>query len=249
MKRIFIYSIILFPGLVFAQRTAGGGTFGGGVGGVGAGLSESASNPTVMQVRPYGMISEMDLDEVDKENKDPFLLVEDWSEGEIVLLNNSRIGDEPFKYDVRYNVFEFNRATDQRFLSGRKVREFILADGEGQRNFYNALYIKGFNFIGFVELLHKGEQYDLYEYHTMEIQTANYIPALDAGDKRDKLIRKSEFYLFADEKGSLIINNKKKFLELFPEDQAKAKGILKENKLKVSRKEDLVIFFQEMNKS
>ena len=209
------------------------------------GINENAGNPTIIQPRAYGTITEIRGD-YKSDSKDPVFLEEEWMDGSLTLLDGSEVDYEQFKYDVRFNMFEFNSKEELRFLNGRKVKQFKVRQNDQIRVFKNSLHLKGFNFTGFIEILDPND-ISLYEHHTYEIFEASYVAALDAGKKKKQFKKKSDFYVLLDGRGQSTPTSKKRFIQLLQSEVPDIKEILNERKYKLNRKDDLVTLFQKIN--
>lgn len=102
---------------------------------------------------------------------------------------------------------------------------------------------------GFLEILENGK-YQLVKKNNLEEEKFedNYIPALDLGKKANTIRKKAIFFISDKKKELLKIKNKKKSnFQLFGEYASKVFAYVKQEKLKFSKQEHLVLIIRHYN--
>ncbi len=161
-----------------------------------------------------------------------------------------------FKSGLEYEVSEGNFNVQSKMIEvkiGAEIHQ------------YSSYLVKGFKFLdseayypsvetfapsmqlgrsGFVRLLVDGATQLLTKY-SIGIKKGYYVPALDAGDKRDELFLIEEYFMQRQKEVVLLPKSEKKILSLFSKEVAtKLKAHIKEEKLNIKKEEDIIRLFE-----
>jgi hypothetical protein len=170
-----------------------------------------------------------------------------------VILENGQvvISKIEFRYHIKSNQLEINYPTGLRVLDGNKVQAFRWINPIGSDQVFvnaNEFTINGVGLSCFFEVISDGSS-PLLKRRTFEYLPANYVPALNAGSRDDKIIKKDEYY-FA--KGLILYNvphSKKKLLENFSGSKVLITEYIQQNKLSLKNQNDLKNLFDYINLS
>ncbi|MEP5612972.1 MAG: hypothetical protein ABJP45_12025 [Cyclobacteriaceae bacterium] len=174
-----------------------------------------------------------------------FYLDDEWREGDVLLTNELLIEDYPLKFDLQYNMLEFKFGDDIKVCPAHRIAKFSWRGADTQlRQFVNC---KDFEFnddvrlTGFFEVLYDQEgSAKLLAKTNYDIAEPTYNVALDVGEKNSRIVKSDEYYLVVEKVAVPFTKSKAGNLALFQENEGNLKKYLKSNKLKFSKKEDLI---------
>ncbi len=181
-------------------------------------------------------------------------LTDNWTSGAIYIAPNHLLEAQRFKYDIENNQIllsleentgQTDKAEDIRVINGVSVLAFEINDPfSGKRGFVNSVN-SGFTIndtpvLGFMEVLADGK-INLYRKVETSLLKSNYNVALNAGDKRDRIIKKEVYFLRKEGSKELmkVSKNKKETLDTFDKREQMEK-FFAENKLKANNPQDLI---------
>ena len=105
---------------------------------------------------------------------------------------------------------------------------------------YTSYVDKGDDFNGYFEVLEEGKC-DLYRRYTCRLEEGYYNKALSAGDRSYKYVKFEHYYMSKDNEPAVKIKAKKGSLfKIMTENKDEIDIYIKENKLKLSKEEDLI---------
>lgn len=172
------------------------------------------------------------------------------AEGVVRLKNSSKTY---LFCNMRYNVFnqdlEVMLGGSIRYIKNKDVKSFSLTYKGKQSFFINSeFYTQDAKLRkGYFEIVENGEVQLLEKIFT-EIQEANYNIALNVGSKKASLIQKPQYFLV---KGKTLakVRGKRQLVRFFKTLGYDARTLIKENKLRVRKSEDLRKFIQLYNQT
>ena len=190
-----------------------------------------------------------------REAKGSFYYFDKWSDAAIKLKDGRTLTGYKIMYNIETFVLELNVDGVVLELPGSNVEEFYLdIHKEGgftsRKHFVNTgvKYPAIDGVTGFLEVVVEG---DLTLLATMETKLvkAYYVPALDAGDKRPKIVKKESFYLYNGKKVLLLPSKRKKAKKLLLSKYPRMKKYIKENRPDYKKKADLtkLVTFYNLN--
>lgn len=181
-------------------------------------------------------------------------LNEDWEKANLYLTLNRKLENQHIKYDIEQNQFlllddaiSSSAEGPENFdvISGVSVLAFEISVPLGGEKIYLNSVNAGFTdggtpYPGFLEILVEGPV-NLYRQVETSVLRAHYNVALNAGEKKDRIIKKEAFFVRrADEKElHEISKSKKDNLDFFGKQQQVEKFV-KENNIKFKQQGDLV---------
>lgn len=189
-------------------------------------------------------------------------LFEDWSRATIGLTNVGVKENVAFKFNIYDNELEvINEAGNTIYLTKDFVEyvemerpSLILANSMNQGLLPSLLFKKGFEVVkgigpnDLVNVLAEGDKYTLIRKFFSDLVTPpknSYTPT----SGRMFVFEESFYLIDANENVSSVKNRSNVIIKaLAPEDQEKAKQIIKDKKLDLGREDHLVFFFTELNK-
>ncbi|RAV99912.1 hypothetical protein [Pseudochryseolinea flava] len=157
-----------------------------------------------MQTAPNGYVTGLPLAPLAREGN--YYLFDEWSTGTIYL-ESVKIENHYFKYDIKLNQMEIKLGNEVKVLDGRRVKQFDLVTAEGSKTFINAAEFKlnGTPLIGFFNVIADGTWKVLSKTDT-KIQKSTYVSSLDAGDRKEKIVKDVRYFIAQD---SNLIDPKK----------------------------------------
>lgn len=189
-------------------------------------------------------------------------LFEDWAKADIGTTNAGLKENVAYLFNIHDNELEvINEAGNKIYLNKDFVEyamlerpSILIATGtSGQLT--KLLFKKGYEMIkgvgekDLVNVIAEGKKYTLVRRYYSDLVTPpknSYAPT--AG--RMFVFEESYYLIDSDENVSTVRNKTNNILKsLHQQDQEKAKGIVKEGKLDLSREDHLVIFFQKLNEA
>ncbi|MDO1445319.1 hypothetical protein Q0590_03605 [Rhodocytophaga aerolata] len=186
--------------------------------------------------RQFGIIAEVKSRPAGVEGTN--YLSPEWNTGTIYLKSGDTLNNFPLMYDLDKRTLEIQAKEVIKILPGEKVIAFEWQDKTGRStSFVNSEYytLDGTPLLGVFEVLAAGDL-QLLSRIELERKKSNYNVALDVGSKADKLIKKEKLYV-AREKKLTELKGKDDY-SIFGDKQAAIQQFAKENKAKLSRKED-----------
>lgn len=172
---------------------------------------------------------------------------EEWTPGIVKLKNGQTFNQYLLRFDVMGEGLELNLMQDVKLLPGFFVTEFFLQLEDETHHFVNPQnYFQHKDFVpGFYELIYEGK-ISLLQKAEVKILKANYVTALDAGDKNDKAVRTDVFFLFDGKEVYEIPRQKKKALSRLSSIHPELEKYLKDQKLNPKKRADLIKLVQEV---
>lgn len=180
--------------------------------------------------------------EASVKNSGSSLIFSDYKIGQIELKDGRKFKLN-FNYDVQtdkllFQLKEMNRSIELHFIQSVKIN-----DNE-KTHFRNA---EKFGLTGLAKVQYEGE-FSLIETYSLKIIEANYNPALNVGEKENKLKVLSKNYLFYQNELIEIKSTTGKTIKQLPETfQVKSKSFLKSTKNKLKTDDELIAFAQFLN--
>ena len=197
-------------------------------------------------IADFGALNAMNIKEKRVESSiiGTFYLEDDWGNGEVLLSNNLLVKDYPFKYDLKLNIMEFDIDGEIRVCPYHRIASFSIEEGSANRKFVNCKDYQDSEdaaLIGFFEILLEEEgKLGLFSKREYSITEPTYNIQLDVGEKNSKINKKDVFFLLDGKTVKKVSKSKSESLALFGSNSEQIKKYMKKNKLKFSRKEDLV---------
>jgi hypothetical protein len=155
------------------------------------------------------------------------------------LFATDKIEQIPIKVDLMTNSIELKTKEGIKVLHHAKVDRF---EWFNPKTNTNEVYINGNNFTlngtqfnNFCSVY--GDRATLVKYSYVEVHKADYNVALDVGNKQDRLLKKSKFYLLKDKE--LIEVSKKSLCVVMAEKADEIKEFIKKNRVDFGREQDL----------
>ena len=165
-------------------------------------------------------------------------LDENFIEGVMVVDDTIRVRNFP----LRYNLFKQN----MEFISKDEIYYIInpfrvnYLEFDKKKFLYICYADKGDDFNGYFEVLEEGKC-DLYRRYTCRLEEGYYNKALSAGDRSYKYVKFEHYYMSKDNEPAVKIKAKKGSLfKIMTENKDEIDNYIKENKLKLSKEEDLI---------
>lgn len=189
-------------------------------------------------------------------------LFEDWAKADIGTTNAGLKENVAYLFNIHDNELEvINEAGNKIYLNKDFVEyamlerpSILIATGTGGQ-LTKLLFKKGYDMIkgvdekDLVNVIAEGKKYTLVRKYYSDLVTPpknSYAPT--AG--RMFVFEESYYLIDSDDNVSTVRNKTNNILKsLHEKDQAKAKEIIKEGKLDLSREDHLVIFFQKLNEA
>lgn len=177
----------------------------------------------------------------------PFLS-EDWLTGKLFLISGDSVEDKPLKLDIYQNELILRQRNSENYVKKEAIEGFAFTDPQTGVNY---------EFIKAIHPQRGDEQYfqrltsgraELLVFHEARFHKANYKGAYATGNTYDEFIPGETF--FARHTASApqkLKTSKNSLIRFFPDHQDEIKGFLKENKFKLSDKEDLIKVFNYYN--
>ena len=162
-----------------------------------------------------------------------------FSLGTINNTNENKI----YSFQLRYNVYEDKmeiQKEDKSIVNLAKENYFdVLILGE---KFILTTYeINGAKNVGYLELLFDKNNLILYKKHTRTLISAKKAKSSYEEDKPAKFVTSESFYFKSKNNNTILLPKKKKdFLKSFNNKSTEIASYMKKNKLKNSKKEDLI---------
>jgi hypothetical protein len=173
----------------------------------------------------------------------PFLF-SNFKNGQIKL-KDGKIYEGPLRYDIYADQIEFRTSTGDIFAVKNPETIDKVTLGDLQLKCFST--INGNSLDGIFELLAEGN-YILFEKHVVILKDP-VPPKPYVEPKPATFVKKKSEYLVMNPKGEFIpIANKKDFAAIYPGKKALIEKFVKENKIKISNKEDVVELVNFLNK-
>lgn len=173
-------------------------------------------------------------------------LDDNWNQGHIQLVGGQVVENFPLKYDIKNNVIEVKSDSEIKVCPSNIVSNFYWRNKETSKivQFVNCQDYKirsGGPLVGFFEVVSDPNQlHKLFVKTNLVTIKPDYNVALSVGDRDTKIVKKEQYYLSNNDTVQLITKNKKKSLALFSVNEPLVTLFIKKNKLKFTKKEDLI---------
>lgn len=171
-------------------------------------------------------------------------LDDNWHFGNFAMKGTALYNGFLLRYDLRHQNLEIKIDDEIRICVVSMLDEFYFIDKSTNQNshFISLDKIENSFVIG-----HKGiikiladNKVKLYKNYFLETQKANYSPALDMGNKDNKIIKKSSYYLAVDNTIVKLSTSLKKNKAAFGTYFSKIETYSKKNKLRLKNEQDMI---------
>ena len=170
-----------------------------------------------MNIHDNGFITEIPM--ASPKTLGSALLFDQWLPSNLDFGSKGKAAGLYIRYDILNSIFDIRLKDKVKSIDGSLVERFSLVDTLGKTHFYvncNQFKNEKSPFTGFFEILVEGK-YQLFLKTEAVIIESTYVPALDLGEKNNKIDQKTAHYI-AREKDALKVPSSKKALgQLFPE--------------------------------
>ena len=180
-------------------------------------------------------------DHRDKTTEGSAFLNDQWNRGIIKLANDKELDQYLFKYNIKDQelIIKF----DNKFVSPPRefVKSFVIQIADldigtiFSRSFKKVVNDK--SEVAYYEVLEQGE-ITLLRLFKVTLVKANYVPALDAGQFKDKLVKKEKYFFGVGEDIIEIPKKRKKAIQKLKSFR-KISNYLERNKINTSKESDL----------
>lgn len=183
------------------------------------------------------------LPQAPAETKGDVYLNSEWAIADIKIYNqDNELKQLPIKIDLKSNEIEINAQNNIKILSGNQVEQLRITSGSTGTfdNYVNGKKYKlnGTPINGFIKIIDSAK-WQLLIKPQLKLVQANYVAALDAGDRSDRWV-KEEIYFFAKDSNLYRVQtSSKKFSQQFNEDAVKIQMFIKDNKINLKDQKDL----------
>ncbi len=191
-----------------------------------------------MNTVPGGVVSEIKFSEPITVGNT--YLNDQWILANIELYSGQVIEQFPVKYDLANNQIEIKASPELKYLNGIRVKRFTLMEESGiKRVFINLLEYKPENrsYTGFVEVIYDNNWVLLERIYT-ELIEGTYNAVLDIGERNNKIVKKSNYFISNGKQLFPVERNKKKFSSQFSNPKMLLKFI-KNNNIQLKSAADL----------
>lgn len=168
-----------------------------------------------------------------------------WSIGNIFLKNGQVLESKPLMYDVRNQILELKFNNSIYVITTIKVARFEWFD-KLRQDTVSFVSSKNYDFSDFKGKISSfsrvliGGNVGLISMTKSKLIKANYNVVLDVGEKGDKIVQETAFFLIKNEKAHLIPSSKKKVADLFEGVEGEMKKYIKSQKLAVNNQSGLI---------
>jgi hypothetical protein len=173
-----------------------------------------------------------------------------WNASHLVLYNVEKpIEGFRVKFNITDNSIEVNTRSGVKVLSCDQVKMLVWVDSLTKRPtyFYNfkEWEQKESMHSGLLEQLIDGKA-KLLKYLKIKVEKPNYVPALDMGNRNERLIRQEFHYLSCGNK-LIRIKNREDIISAYPENGPAIYDFIEKNKLKIKREADIRMIIEFIN--
>ncbi len=196
-----------------------------------------------LSARPGGTITEFKIP--DPKTEGSIYLLEDWTLADVTLKNGLELKSYFIRYDLQNHLLEIKTDEKVKVIDESKVKVFKWLNGKNaQREEYlngSSFRLEGGVLLGFFKVESQGKL-RLLSYTNLKLQKSNYVPALNSGEKNNKLIKKASLYVEKDKSLFKVPKSRKTFLglEIFEGKSNELLKFIKNNNLSIKQKSDLI---------
>lgn len=169
-------------------------------------------------------------------------LDEEWHNAQIVLNDGYAIEDQPVRIEIEHANVEIKFNGEVKYLDLKRV-DFLKYDGNqgGDRQVIRKAdgYVFDDKPLKGIVVVYTGARYTAIKHFYIEFLQANYNVAMDVGSKDHRKVKKEKLYITQSNQLILVKGTAKKFASRLGADEEKARLIIKEHKLNLSKEKDL----------
>lgn len=208
-------------------------------------LHAQVSNKKVVferEINPGAVIDEIKL--LPPKTVGTYFINDKWQRGTITLLSNIKIESVPLKYDIENKRLEILVDDKIRICENRMINEFEWEDENGNISIFQhsrklpITNISDDNLI--YKVLYQSDKFKLLKETKITIKEADYIPALDMGNKDNTTVKSDVYSIYMNNFIKNFSSSKKKNHLIFDKHADVIEKFMKEKKLKYSVEEDLI---------
>ena len=179
-----------------------------------------------------------------------FFIDKKWNRTTILMYEKERLLEGYLtRFDIKSSNLEIKLNDGVKVLQGRRIKSLVWIDSltNAPRYFLNAkdYSLNNIELNGLLEVLIDGS-YPLFKRVTTSVKKATYNVALDVGSKDEKIIKKEAYY-FSEANKLIEVKRKKDLLEYFKSRSGDLELFISNNKLSVSKENDLLTIFRYIN--
>ncbi|MEP6738260.1 MAG: hypothetical protein ABJA70_22235 [Chryseolinea sp.] len=167
-----------------------------------------------------------------------------WKISALLLYEGSKlIEGYAVRYDIAADQLDIKTSNGVKMIEGKKVKSFMWIDSATTTPSYfiNAKDFRHNNvpMTGFFEVMVDGNHHLLKKTNVI-IKTADYNPALSIGNRDDKILKKSEYYLASGSIVQQVPDSKKRLAAIFGDNNQSIQAYIRSADLSVKREDDLI---------
>lgn len=201
-------------------------------------------------VNPGQVINELPLPPPGMEGS--FYLNENWLTGDFTITNSDKLYKNfPLRYDLKNQLLEIENNDQTKICTLPVLRTFSYRNHNNEiESYINTELIDDAN-----KILPKSIAQVLYEDKLMligvpyvEVKDPTYVPAIDMGNRNQKILKKIDYYVINNARAHKITGPSfKKNEGIFGNKKSDVENYIKENRLKFNKEDDLVKIFNYYN--
>lgn len=201
-------------------------------------------------VNPGQVINELPLPPPGMEGS--FYLNENWLTGDFTITNSDKLYKNfPLRYDLKNQLLEIENNDQTKICTLPVLRTFSYRNHNNEiESYINTELIDDAN-----KILPKSIAQVLYEDKLMligvpyvEVKDPTYVPAIDMGNRNQKILKKIDYYVINNARAHKITGSSfKKNEGIFGNKKSDVENYIKENRLKFNKEDDLVKIFDYYN--
>jgi len=184
-------------------------------------------------------------------DEDKHYLYDDWRKGIVYFNSGVSIGGFPLRYDLRFNLLEINLHDDIMVQTINKIEWFMLLDDytrviEKYMSCEEFKFKDGSSINGICKMDLEGD-FSLVTNLFCIMKGPDHIKALDAGNKEMKVFTKNRILLCIDHTAFIKPKKENSIIHLFGPDSLMVSQLVKEEKLNLRKKKDMLFLLKYMN--
>lgn len=194
------------------------------------------------------------LVEFDNRNRDivgSYYIDDTWRKCNVGLKSGTVIKNLLVRYDLEYDMLEVKLSDNLKVVPLRKLDYYRIIDQVSDnvfRNCDNYLFEDGTALSGICRVITDGYYGSIVKY-TYNIKEPTYVPALDMGDQREKILVRENLFLTKDNVLFKLPVRKKDFYAFFLNPGMDVKSYMKKNNLNHKDPADLEKILNQVNHS
>jgi hypothetical protein len=212
------------------------------------GLTQGLKSIVDIETNPGEVLVEFDNRNIEIVGN--YYIDDTWRKSNVRLKSGTEIKNLLVRFDLEYDLLEIKLSDNVKVVPLRKLDHYRIIDSEVDNVFRNCdvyTFEDGTNLTGICRVIGEGFYGGIIKY-SYAIKESTYVPALDMGDQREKILIRENLFLTKNNVLFKLPSRKRDFYAFFINPDFDVKTYMIQNHLNYKDPSDLAVVLYQVNK-